>query len=351
MVEPRDASFCQAKVISPANPPTSPISRAQLSRALTGSLITARKARCAILDDAGRNIWPPCPADPYFYGINQTRETNYIAMKQGKLITTGVIAFLALMVILIFSNATFLTINAGERGVLFKRFAGGLDKDKIYQSGFHVIAPWNTMYVYIVREQQLEEEMNVLSSNGLNIAVDVTVRVHPKFDKIGELHETFGREYMNSLVRAEVRAAVRKVIGRFQPEELYSTRREEVTQLIISNLEPTLNDNYVELRAALIRDIKLPEKVKTAIEEKIEAEQKALKYEYILEQERREAERRIIEAEAKAKANQVLSASLTDKILQDKGIEATLQLANSPNSKVVIVGGGGKGLPLILGNQ
>jgi regulator of protease activity HflC (stomatin/prohibitin superfamily) len=109
--------------------------------------------------------------------------------------------------------------------------------------------------------------------------------------------------------------------------------------------------NFVVLKATLIRDIALPEKVKDAIEEKIQAEQTALKYEYILQQERREAERKIIEAEAKSKSNEILNASLTDKILKDKGIEATLQLANSQNSKVIVVGGNGDGLPLILGGN
>ncbi len=272
-------------------------------------------------------------------------------MKSGKLITTGIVVFILLMIFLVFSNATFLTIEAGERGVLFRRFAGGLDKEHIYAPGFHIIAPWNNMYVYDVREQQLEEEMEVLSSNGLTIKVDVTVRVNPSYDKVGYLHEKFGKEYITSLVRAEVRSSVRKVIGRFQPEELYSSRREEVQQMIHKDLETSLGNNYVELRATLIRDIKLPDKVRLAIEDKIEAEQKALKYEYILDQERKEAERKIIEAGAKAKANQILNASLTANILRDKGIEATLQLANSPNSKVVIVGSGTDGLPLILGNQ
>lgn len=267
------------------------------------------------------------------------------------MITTGIIIFIALIGILIFSNATFLTIDAGERGVLFKRFGGGLDKEHIYAPGFHVIAPWNNMYLYSVREQQLEETMDVLSANGLNISVDVTVRVNPAYDKIGDLHEKFGTDYLTSLVRPEIRSSVRKIIGRFSPEELYSTRREEVQQLIQEDLEGILKRNYVELRATLIREIRLPDKVKMAIEEKIEAEQKALKYEYILDQERKEAERKIIEAEAKAKSNQILSASLTDKILQDKGIEATLQLANSPNSKVIIVGSQGDGLPLILGGN
>jgi regulator of protease activity HflC (stomatin/prohibitin superfamily) len=270
---------------------------------------------------------------------------------QGKLITTGVVIFIALIAILIFSNATFLTVDAGERGVLFKRFSGGLDKETIYEPGFHIIAPWNNMFVYNVREQQLEEEMEVLSSNGLNIKVDITVRVNPKFDQIGYLHETFGLDYLNSLVRPEVRSSVRQILGQFTPEELYSTRRDEVQSLIQENLEETLGNNYVDLRATLIRDIELPEKVRTAIEEKIEAEQLALKYEYILAQERKEAERKIIEAEAKAQANQILNASLTQNILRDKGIEATLELANSPNSKVIVVGSGESGLPLILGNQ
>ncbi|MBK7872105.1 MAG: prohibitin family protein [Saprospiraceae bacterium] len=274
-------------------------------------------------------------------------------MKQGKLITTGVIVFIVLIIVLIFSNATFLTIDAGERGVLFERFGGGLNKEEVYTPGFHVIAPWNTMYVYNVREQTLEDSMDVLSSNGLNIKIDVTVRVNPTYEKIGFLTEKFGRDkvYIDLLVRPEVRSSVRKIIGRYQPEELYSTKRDEVQQLIQKDLEQTLIKNYVDLRALLIRNIQLPEKVRTAIEEKIQAEQSNLRYDYVLQQARKEAEGRIIEAEAKAKANQILSASLSENILKDKGIEATLQLANSPNSKIIIVGSGKDGLPLILGGN
>jgi regulator of protease activity HflC (stomatin/prohibitin superfamily) len=207
------------------------------------------------------------------------------------------------------------------------------------------------MFVYDVREKQLEESMSVLSSNGLNIKLDVTVRVNPGYNNIGELHEQFGRDYMNSLVRPEIRSSVRKIIGRFNPEELYSTRRDEVQGLISNDLDSVLRKNFVEMKAVLIRDIVLPEKVRTAIEEKIEAEQLALKYEYILDQERKEAERRIIEAEAKAESNRILNASLTPNILRDKGIEATLDLANSSNSKVIVVGSGDDGLPLILGGN
>ena len=271
-------------------------------------------------------------------------------MQQKRLFTYGIIAFFLLIIFVIFSNATFVTIDAGERGVLFQRFGGGLDKENIYSPGFHVVAPWNSMYVYEVRELQLEEEMEVLSSNGLNIKVDITARIRPAFDKIGELHETFGRDYVERLIRPEMRSSVRQVIGQFTPEELYSTKRDTVQTLITQELSSALEDNYVLLRAILIRDIELPEKVRTAIEEKLEAEQGFLKYEYILDRERQEAERRIIEAQAKSDANAILNASLTDKILRDKGIEATLELAKSPNSKVVVVGGSGDGLPLILNN-
>lgn len=270
-------------------------------------------------------------------------------MNNKKLTTFGIFGFIGLVALIIFSNATFVTIDAGERGVLFRTFSGGLDKENIYSPGFHIVAPWNTMYVYEVRESQLEEAMEVLSSNGLNISVDVTARIRPMYDKVGDLHETFGREYMERLVRPEVRSSVRQVIGKFTPEELYSTKRDEVQTLITEELSKSLGNNFVNLRAILIRDIELPTKVSAAIEEKLEAEQASLKYEYILTRERQEAERRLIEAEAKAAANRVLSASLSDKILQDKGIEATLELSKSPNSKVIVVGGEGGGLPLILG--
>lgn len=271
---------------------------------------------------------------------------------QGRFMGAAIIGFFVLFALILFSSATFLTVDAGERGVLFRRFAGGIDKTEVYTPGFHVIAPWNTMYVYDVREKQVEEAMEVLSSNGLNIKVDVTVRLHPSFDKVGDLHEEFGKNYENSLIRPEVRSAVREVIGQFTPEELYSTKRNEVQTLIQTNLLEILARNHINMRATLIRDIELPEKVRTAIENKLEAEQSALTYTYILEKERREAERRIIEAEAKARANQILNASLSSNILKDKGIEATMELANSPNTKVIVVGGDDSGgLPLILGGQ
>ena len=112
--------------------------------------------------------------------------------RPGRMPTSLILGAIIVIAILIFSSATFLTIDAGERGVLFKRFGGGLETEKIYNPGFHVVAPWNRMYVYDVREKQIEETMTVLSSNGLNIALDATVRVNPIYAEIGFLHEKFG---------------------------------------------------------------------------------------------------------------------------------------------------------------
>ncbi len=271
-------------------------------------------------------------------------------MKQN-LTTVAIFTVVTLILLVSLSSSIFLTIDAGQRGVLFKRFGGGLDKERIYSPGFQMIAPWNSMYIYDVREQQMEESMTVLSNDGLDIKLDVTVRTNPVYSKIGDLHEKFGQDYLNTLVRSEVRSSVRKIIGRYKPEELYSTKRDEVQQLIQKDLEESLKTNHVELRTTLIRDVALPDKVKAAIEDKIEAEQLALKYKYTLQQEVKEAERKVIEAQAKADANRILNASLTTNILKDKGIEATLELSRSPNTKVIVVGGGEGGLPLILGNN
>ena len=270
---------------------------------------------------------------------------------QNRLVKWGIMGAILLIFILIFSTATFLTVDAGEHGVLFKKFGGGLDKEHIYYPGFHVIAPWNTMYIYDVRIQEDFETMEVLSKNGLNIKVELSFRFKPTEDKIGYLHEDIGTNYKESILKPEIRSATREVIGKYLPEELYSTKREAIQDEIFQRTSEAVSKKFILLDAVLIRQVELPEKLKAAIERKLQEEQESFQMEFSIQIARKEAERKIIEAQAKAEANQILNASLTDKILTDKGIEATLQLANSPNSKVIVVGGSGDGLPLILGNN
>ena len=137
----------------------------------------------------------------------------------------------------------------------------------------------------------------------------------------------------------------------YTPEQLYSSKRDAIQAEIFEETKKIVEDQYIQLNDVLVRDVTLPTAIKDAIERKLGQEQESLEYEFRLEKAQKEAQKQRIEAQGKADANRILSASLTDKILKDKGIEATLQLAESPNSKVVIVGSGGDGLPLILGNN
>jgi regulator of protease activity HflC (stomatin/prohibitin superfamily) len=140
-------------------------------------------------------------------------------------------------------------------------------------------------------------------------------------------------------------------MARYTAEEIYSTKRAEVELAIKSETEKILHANYVETKAVLIRSIKLPEQIRIAIENKLQQQQEALAYQYRLEKEKSEAERKRIAAEGEAKANNIVNSSLSDKLLKMRGIEATLELSKSPNSKIIVVGSGNDGLPLILGNN
>lgn len=256
-----------------------------------------------------------------------------------------------LLLLLLFGNRTFIILKETERGIVFRPFSVGLSKDRVYVPGFHIMAPWNRMIRYDVAEQQREETMDVLDKSGLSINLDVTVRFNPTEDKVGYLHEKFRGYYVANLVVPEVRSSVRRVTGRYTAEEIYSTKRNEVEKAIIDETGLVLRDNYIEMRALLIRSINLPTEIKNAIENKLKQEQEALAYQFRLEKERSEAERRRIEADGIARYNQIISASLTDKVLKQKGIDATLELAKSANSKVIVVGSGKDGMPLILGNN
>jgi len=268
----------------------------------------------------------------------------------GKLVKYGIYAFLLFMLIAILSSTVFVTIPPGKMGVVFERFSGGINKEKVFKQGFHIIAPWNELIQYDVRTNEALEKMSVLSKNGLTIDVELSFRYMADPDKIGYLHDEIGPAYVNRILVPEIRSATREVIGKYLPEELYSTKREAIQDEIFQRTAKSATEKYITLDAVLIREVSLPPKLKAAIEQKLEEEQLAFQFEFKLDRERKEAERKIIEAQAKADANRILNASLSDKILQDKGIEATLELAKSPNSKVVIVGGSEGGLPLILNN-
>lgn len=261
-------------------------------------------------------------------------------------------AILIIIAAVILVSKSAIVIGSGEAGVLYRTFGEGVVTDKPpLGEGFHLVAPWNKVYIYEVRQQEVFEKMQVLSSNGLEIRLDASAWFEPKREFLGKLHQEKGSEYIQRVLLPTIRSAARSVVGRYTPEQLYSSKRDAIQAEIFEETKKIVDGQYIQLNEVLVRDVTLPPTIKEAIERKLKQEQESLEYEFRLVTAQKEAEKVTIEAQGKAEANRILSASLTDKILQDKGIDATLELAKSPNAKVVIVGSGDSGLPLILGNN
>ena len=203
-----------------------------------------------------------------------------------------ILGFVAVFIILYVVARSVIILQPTERGVVFKKFAGGLDVDDVKQEGLNFVAPWNDMITFSIEEQQIEETMDVLSKDGLAITIDVSLRFRPQPDRIGYLYRSFRTNYTSSFIRPELRSAVRRVIGQYTPEELYATKRQEIETRIENDTRETLAANNVELKALLFRSIQLPKTIQTSIEEKLAAEQEAQKYNYIIQREEKEAERR-----------------------------------------------------------
>ncbi|RIV30702.1 prohibitin family protein [Flagellimonas lutimaris] len=261
-------------------------------------------------------------------------------------------ALAAIIFLIIIISKSAITIGSGEAGVLYKTFGGGVVTDEApLGEGFHLVAPWNKVFIYEVRQQEVFEKMQVLSSNGLEIKLDASAWFQPEYESLGKLHQEKSELYKDRILLPAIRSAARSVVGRYTPEQLYSSKRDAIQQEIFEETRNIVGDQYIQLNQILVRDVTLPPTIKEAIERKLKQEQESLEYEFRLITAEKEAQKVRIEAQGKADANKILSASLTDKILQDKGIDATLKLAESPNAKVVVVGSGDDGLPLILGNN
>jgi regulator of protease activity HflC (stomatin/prohibitin superfamily) len=239
------------------------------------------------------------------------------------------------------------TVESGHRGIVFKTLGGGTSKE-VLGEGMHFIPIWNSIIPYDTRVHEMKEQLVVLSSNGLTLRVDASVRFRPTADELFELQTQIGPDYASKVVAPIVRSEARKVFGRYQPEEIYSTKREEIERQIYDEVTKALTGKHVIVEAVLVRDVDMPEAIKTAIGDKLAEEQRSQKMRFTLDKERQEATRKQIEAEGIAKYQSIVRQGLTQEYLYYKGIEATERLAGSPNAKVIIVGSAKTGLPMIF---
>ena len=256
---------------------------------------------------------------------------------------------LTFVVALLWQNI-FISIKPGEAGVLWQRFRGGTVIDTVFGEGFHVIFPWDRMAIYDVRIQSEDKEISVLTKNGLRVRIKLTIRYHPQYDMLGILHQQVGTNYLNRIVIPEVESLLRTTAGSYENHDVYT-----IQSMIVSKmLNQAANEvayRFVRIDDIMIREVVLPTRIQEAIELKIEQEELALAYVYKLDREKQEAERRRIEAEGLKAANAILTASITKDLLTWRGIDATRDLAASTNSKIVVIGSGKGGMPLILNTE
>ncbi|WP_157678318.1 prohibitin family protein [Oleiphilus messinensis] len=240
----------------------------------------------------------------------------------------------------------FINIYPGEAGVLWKRFDDGVEQ-RVYGGGLHIINPFNIMHKYEVRVQQLETRFTVLSKNGLIIRIRASVRFMPNRKTLYHLHEFVGPDYIERVVIPETQAVIRRVLGEYEPEDIYATQGNIIQNIVLMALSE-LQQRHIILDDLLIKEILLPDNVAESIEIKLQEEQKFLAYQYILEREKKEIERKQLESAGIKIFQQTINQGLTPEYLKYQGIRATLELAKSNNSKLVVIGNGGDGLPLIL---
>ncbi len=266
--------------------------------------------------------------------------------------TDKAIAYLLLLgfVSIVLWPLTFFVIGPGEVGVLFRTLTVGTETRFVYPEGINIKWPWNRIYRYEVRIQKQDETVHGLAADGLRITSDISVLYYPKADNAGKLHRAIGPEYADRFVRPTAVEAVRSVIGKYDPHELYQVDMTRLEKEVMETIEAN-NQDLIVFDQVIIRRIELPKEINQAISRKLTEEQNALAYEYVLEQARKEAERKRIDAIGYQTFYSIVADALTPQLLTWRGIEATVELSKSNNSKIVIVGGGKDQLPLILGSD
>lgn len=254
------------------------------------------------------------------------------------LITTLIVTFFWQLIVI--------TVNPGEAAILFRRFSG-TEIDKVYEEGLHIFSPLDKVYIYEVRNQIALHDFDVISNKGLTVHLSLAIRYRPEYDLLGILHQQIGPDYLQRVIIPQIESVMRKRLGQYTSEQIYTNEAGLLTNTILTALDE-VGRNYVEVEDIIIRSIDLPKDMVTAIEDKLKQEEFMKSYEFRLQTAAKEAQRLKVEAMGLKDYHSTINESLTEKTLRLKGIEATESLAKSNNSKVVIIGSGKDGLPIIL---
>ena len=259
-------------------------------------------------------------------------------------------ALLLILAIILLWSRILVVIKPGEAGVLYRMLTTGTVIDHVYAEGLHIVMPFNTMYKYDTRVQITLHELDALTSSGLPIKLSLAVRYQVTYDLLGILHQQVGPDYPNKIILPQIESVLRRNIGQYTPEDIYTNRAGVLSKIISLALEE-VGRRFIQVDDIIIRSVQLPEVVQKSIETKLVNEQQFLAYKFRNKMEAEEATRKGIEAAGIAAYQKTISTTLNDKLVQWQGIQATLELAKSPNSKVIVIGAGKAGLPIILSDK
>jgi len=250
-----------------------------------------------------------------------------------------------LIVLFILLMASTTSIPTGNVGVLtlFSKVTG-----ETLGEGIHLVNPLKSVQKLSIQTQSVKESANVPSNEGLMLALDTSLLFHLDKSKAAEVYQSVGPEYVEKVVEPMLRSEIRASTSAHTANALYTNARELVQQQIQDRLTKQLAPHGVIVENVLLRDVQLPAMLKGSIEAKQQAEQDALRMNFILQKEKQEAERKRIEAQGIADFQKIVATGISNQLLEWKGIEATEKLATSANAKVVVIGNPKNGLPLVL---
>ena len=236
-------------------------------------------------------------------------------------------------------------VPAGNVGVV--DFFGTVSQTTL-KAGINIINPLARVIKFSVKTEELKETMDVPSKEGLTVQLEISALFHLNPEKAAEVYKSVGENYIQVLLVPQVRSVSRGVTAGYDARALYTSEREVLAQMIMADLEKLVAPRGITIEATPLRRIGLPAGLTASIEEKLRAEQESQRMQFVLTKEKQEAERKRIEAQGISDFQNIVTRGISEPLLRWKGIEATEKIAASPNAKVIIIGAGKDGLPLIL---
>jgi len=258
----------------------------------------------------------------------------------------GMLVLLILVVILAFSSTS--CVRTGHVGVvsIFGRVTG-----QTLSEGIHIINPAATVTELSVKTQEDKERASVPSKEGLIMGLEASILYHLDPKRAAEVYQQIGPNYAEVLLQPTFRSAIRAITAGNNAASLYSDARETIARQILDDVSRQVAPRGVIVENVLLRDLQLPDTLKHAIEAKQQAQQEAQRMEFVLQREKQEAERKRVEAAGIKDFQDIVTQGISEKLLEWKGIEATMELVKSQNSKVIVVGNSKNGLPLIYSGE